>query len=224
MQFIDHDLAKTPEGHVRNRKECCKKPDKTRKYCLPVTFEDPDEKFFAKDYCVEGRRSFTLFQCDNSEVENQINEITSYLDASMVYGSSQEEEHTLRTFIGGLLEQSTNELLPNSSRGFELPCNTTTNDHRKDSCFEAGDTRANVHPGLLTYHTLYGNITVLQKSSRQFMTGVMRGYFKRPGKSSQHLYNTLFTRRCYLYLLIKMCSESIKSTQNISMMKVQTRP
>ncbi|XP_060584395.1 eosinophil peroxidase-like, partial [Ruditapes philippinarum] len=100
MQFIDHDLAKTQEGHVRNRKECCKKPDKTRKYCLPVTFEDPDEKFFAQDYCVEGRRSFTLFQCDNSEVDNQINEITSFLDASMVYGSSQEEEHTLRTFIG----------------------------------------------------------------------------------------------------------------------------
>ncbi|XP_053407489.1 peroxidase mlt-7-like [Mercenaria mercenaria] len=149
MQFIDHDLAKTAEGHVRKKKICCKTPTKATKFCLPIVVEESDDQF-DKDDCMESRRSFVVYRC-NDNVRNQINEITSYLDASMVYGSSEEEEDTLRTKKAGLLKMSTEDFLPISERATSLPCNATD----VSTCYEAGDTRANVHPGLLTYHTVF---------------------------------------------------------------------
>ncbi|XP_045190108.2 peroxidasin homolog pxn-2-like [Mercenaria mercenaria] len=154
MQFIDHDLAKTPEGEISRNRNCCKEnPEKPRAFCMPIIVDEADNHF-EKGYCMDSRRSFTLFRCnDNTKFQNQINDVTAYMDASMVYGSSGKEEKTLRSFIGGHMKESTRQFMPNSTHASELPC--ILKGEGPQFCYEAGDTRANVHPGLTTYHTLF---------------------------------------------------------------------
>jgi hypothetical protein len=65
-----------------------------------------------------GPESFTRSLFDpntgtsTSNPRQQINAITSYLDLSQVYGSSQEVADALRTHSGGLLKTSPGDLLP----------------------------------------------------------------------------------------------------------------
>lgn len=82
-----------------------------------------------------------------------INELTSWLDGSMVYGSSDERAAALRaldgtgrlkTSAGGLLPFNTG-LLPNANEGPIDPA----------SLFLAGDVRANEQIGLTAMHTLF---------------------------------------------------------------------
>lgn len=49
--------------------------------------------------------------------------------------------------------ESSNRFLPNASDASDLPCNVTDPDYRY--CYNTGDTRANVHPGLTSYHTIF---------------------------------------------------------------------
>ena len=70
----------------------------------------------------------------------QINSITSYIDASNVYGSDQATADSLRTIADGKLATSSGGLLP--------PING-------DSDFLAGDVRANENVGLTAIHTLF---------------------------------------------------------------------
>ena len=70
----------------------------------------------------------------------QINSITSYIDASNVYGSDQATADSLRTFAGGKLATTSGGLLP-------------TKDSNGD--FIAGDVRANENVGLTAIHTLF---------------------------------------------------------------------
>lgn len=81
----------------------------------------------------------------------QLNTITTWIDASNVYGSDVERANTLR------LNDGTGRL--NSSAGNLLPFNTTglPNDGGDDDTFLflAGDFRANEQVGLTTMHTLF---------------------------------------------------------------------
>ena len=72
-------------------------------------------------------------------VYQQTNDITSYLDASMIYGSDQETAENLRSFEGGRMKMDANGLLPADEHGM----------------FEAGDIRANEQTGLTSMHTLW---------------------------------------------------------------------
>lgn len=74
-------------------------------------------------------------------VRQQVNELTSYIDASMVYGSDEATARALRTLDGtGRLKVSDGNLLPVASDGF---------------FFAAGDIRANEQVGLTAMHTLF---------------------------------------------------------------------
>jgi hypothetical protein len=80
-----------------------------------------------------------------------INSVTSYIDASMVYGSDQVRADALRTFQGGKMKTSAGNLLPFNTVG--LP-----NDDPfglGSQLFLAGDVRANEQPGLTALHTLF---------------------------------------------------------------------
>ena len=77
----------------------------------------------------------------------QINRITHFIDASMIYGSNKETEKALRSFTGGLLKTT------GSGKG-DLPFSTQT-DARGDPLFMAGDERVNEHTALVVIHTLF---------------------------------------------------------------------
>lgn len=69
----------------------------------------------------------------------QVNTISALIDASNVYGATEEKTHSLREFSGGRLRVSENDLMPRTERG----------------SFVAGDVRANENIGLTAMHTLF---------------------------------------------------------------------
>ncbi len=68
-----------------------------------------------------------------------LNRLSSYVDASSVYGVNKAEVDALRSKVDGKLRMSAGNLLPTNSRGF----------------FLAGDTRVNENPLLTSIHTLW---------------------------------------------------------------------
>ncbi|MHC5062426.1 MAG: peroxidase family protein [Planctomycetota bacterium] len=82
-------------------------------------------------------------------VRQQVNEITAYLDGSVVYGSDALRAAELRA-AGGLLKTSPGDLLPFNVNGFD---NAPTS--MDPSFFLAGDVRANEQVGLTAMHTLF---------------------------------------------------------------------
>ena len=80
----------------------------------------------------------------------QINQITSYIDASNVYGSDPIRASFLRTNDGtGKLKTSAGDLLPFNTAGLPNAGGTSS------SLFLAGDVRANEQIGLAATHTLF---------------------------------------------------------------------
>ncbi|XP_074134262.1 putative oxidoreductase PXDNL isoform X3 [Sminthopsis crassicaudata] len=102
--------------------------------------------------------SMTAFELYARE---QINQLTAYIDASNVYGSSDRESEELRDFTSqrGLLKKGL--LIPSSSKHL-LPFSTgppteCTRDENESliPCFLAGDHRANEQLALTAMHTLW---------------------------------------------------------------------
>ncbi|MEF8722224.1 MAG: peroxidase family protein [Candidatus Accumulibacter delftensis] len=87
-----------------------------------------------------------------SSPREQINEITSYLDASMIYGSDEARALALRTLGGdGKLKTSSGNLLPLNTFGLD---NGTGGSVDPTKFYVAGDLRANDEIGLTAVHTL----------------------------------------------------------------------
>ena len=76
------------------------------------------------------------------EVRDMMNSITGWVDASMVYGSSDEVANRLREFSLGRLKQGNDSMLPLQ----------IGNAHRLN---DAGDIRVNENILLTSYHTIF---------------------------------------------------------------------
>ncbi len=82
----------------------------------------------------------------------QANAITSYLDASMVYGSDAARAAALRTFSSGQLKTSAGNLLPLNTMNL---ANGDNGDPDRAAYYVAGDVRVNEQSGLTAVQTLF---------------------------------------------------------------------
>lgn len=111
-QFLALDFSRLSPFETQECAQSCD-PIDNLPFCSPIAVESDDP-----DYGVEGpNEGRCLFitrvvgecmQPFNSTFSNprqQVNQITHYLDASMVYGNNDQEAAALRTFKGGCLKQ-----------------------------------------------------------------------------------------------------------------------
>ncbi|XP_037084823.1 peroxidase-like [Pollicipes pollicipes] len=124
-QFIDHDFnhALVFNLGAAGSIECCEDGGRTlpgtplHPQCIPISIP-ADDPFYSQfgQRCMSLVRSLPAPSLDCiARPSTPINELTSHLDASNLYGSEQEEQDGLRTFSNGLLITSNNNLLPLSS-------------------------------------------------------------------------------------------------------------
>lgn len=135
-QFLDHDIVETPTIS----------PEEAFDIQVPTgdSWFDP---FHTGTQTIALNRS--LYEVVDG-VREQVNAITSYIDASNVYGSDDERSFALRTLDGtGMLKTSDGDLLPFNEE--ELPNAGSTS----SAFFLAGDVRANEQLGLAAMHTLF---------------------------------------------------------------------
>lgn len=140
-QFIDHDLDLTGGAQPAEA------------YDIIVPEADPhfDQESTGTKVIPFDRSVYDINTgTDPSNPRQQITQITSYLDGSMIYGSNPERATALRTMDGtGRLKTSKNNLLPYNRAGLPNAGGTDS------TLFLAGDIRANEQVGLTTMHTLF---------------------------------------------------------------------
>lgn len=135
-QFLDHDLDLTEAA------------DPAEPFNIAVPQGDPFfDPFHTGTQEIGLNRS--IFLNDGNGVRQQFNEITAYIDASMVYGSDATRAAELRAGTNGLLKTSAGNLLPFNTAGLPNAGGTSSN------LFLAGDVRANEQIGLASVHTLF---------------------------------------------------------------------
>ena len=101
---------------------------------------------------IPGTNTFVL-SASTANPRQQVNEISSFLDASMVYGSDKTRANALRSFSGGRLRTSSNNLLPLNTAG--LPNANDAGIFPDNQLFLAGDVRANENIELIAIQTLF---------------------------------------------------------------------
>jgi peroxidase len=162
-QFIDHDIDLTEDPVPVGVPAL---PGEIISFSVPT---DGTESELPPGTVIPMLRS--RFELDADGVAQQINEITSYIDGSNIYGSNGERAGNLRTGYGGMLLTSdgVNNLTDGSGQflpfNFEVngaflpnaspPVTGTGVPIAPDDLFVSGDVRANEQPGLTSLHTLF---------------------------------------------------------------------
>ncbi|GJQ72253.1 hypothetical protein Trydic_g3344 [Trypoxylus dichotomus] len=163
-QFLDHDITLTATSRAFNSSvpSCCLPgnagflpPEFMHPECMPI--EIPHDDWFLSRFgtrCMEFIRSApaTRINCDLGWRE-QINQVTSYIDGSMIYGSDVRRSESLRTFRGGILQygrRGSHSNPPDPPDG-EI-CRTGA---ISISCFIGGDSRFGEQPALTALHTIW---------------------------------------------------------------------
>lgn len=140
-QFLDHDIDLTDVNE----------PEEQANIIIPTgdPFFDPDStglQFIEFNRSIYDSSTGTSF----FNPREQLNEITSWIDASNVYGSDNIRASELRTNDGtGRLKTSDGDLLPFNTTGLLNAGGTDA------ALFLAGDIRANEQVGLTALHTLF---------------------------------------------------------------------
>ncbi|KAK3578125.1 hypothetical protein CHS0354_010075 [Potamilus streckersoni] len=121
-----------------------------RSACFPIHIPDNDERF--SNPCMNFVRSVAGHDdmCGFGP-RNQLNQASSYLDASFLYGHNDEDAREIRAYQRGLLRMTEQDLFP-SGVVDETQCQT---DRPGDYCMKSGDFRIHVMPGLTALQVLF---------------------------------------------------------------------
>ena len=182
-QFLDHDLDLAPitpsdiafdsSIYSPNRLVKCEDICENNAPCFPIPVPKDDRRLqreclsFTRSsaVCGTGAPSLLLKENNRGVHREQLNAITSYIDGSQIYGSTNEMAGRLREYdergnpTGNLkLGNKTSSgryLLPfNTDPNSQIDCSTGNHNNRSD-CFLAGDIRVNEQVGLISIHTLF---------------------------------------------------------------------
>ncbi|XP_074079725.1 lactoperoxidase-like [Macrotis lagotis] len=165
-QWVDHDLDFAPDTELmvsEYTKEQCDEHCIQEDNCFPIMFPPGDPKLNKQGLCMPFFRAG--FVCPTHPVSSltreQINALTSFLDASMVYGSEKDLANKLRNTSSPLGLMAVNEQYSDNGLAFPpfenknpSPCKFI-NATAGVPCFLAGDSRANEHTLLAIFHTLF---------------------------------------------------------------------
>lgn len=163
-QIVDHDLDFAPETEADNySKAQCDEHCIQGDNCFPIRFPTGDPKLKTQGKCMPFFRAG--FVCPTSPYQSlareQINALTSFMDASLVYGAESGLANRLRNLSSPLGLMAVNEEV--SDHGLPLlpfvkvkpsPCEVI-NATAGVPCFLAGDSRASEQILLATSHTLF---------------------------------------------------------------------
>nr|UCK81635.1 thyroid peroxidase-like protein [Arenicola marina] len=166
-QFMDHDMVKTASAKLiaddgSKVDPTCGGPDEggcatdgpENEECFPISLNPGDEDFGHLD-CLSFVRSQGGTTDDCAGPRQQLNQITSVIDASNVYGSDEAHANSLRDLGTGRLLYRANPTNPGGQNllpAFDDSACTTT---PAEPCIVAGDGRANEQVGLTALHTLF---------------------------------------------------------------------
>ncbi|XP_019591965.2 lactoperoxidase isoform X1 [Rhinolophus sinicus] len=165
-QIVDHDLDFAPDtemGSSKHSKVQCDKYCIQGDNCFPIMIPPDDPKFKTQGKCMPFFRAG--FVCPTppyqSLARDQINALTSFLDASFVYGPEPSLASRLRNLSSPLGLMAINQEVwdhglayPPFENKKRSPCefiNTTAH----VPCFLTGDSRASEHTLLAVSHTLF---------------------------------------------------------------------
>ena len=174
-QFLDHDLdlvvELTPEEANCDIVNCV-----CTDVCAPVRVPSDDEAF-GEDQpragaCLPVARTIPACETEDFQARNHLNELTHYIDGSMIYGSTEERALFLREPKGGLLRvgddfptiggkpslpqvSATPPCLPAEPLEEGVPEPERCCPEGSDKCFIAGDVRANEQVSLTVMHTIW---------------------------------------------------------------------
>ena len=164
-QFVDHDINMGPDTSDSAAPPCnhCDFTD----VCDPIRVSGNDTYFglgtLQNADCLPLRRTASECVYDppgQMPPRQQLNDVTSYLDASTVYASTRNNANRLRTFQNGLLKSSpplfpgTKEILP-----YDTDCEGDSCDYVQcmfnQTCFLCGDVRCNDQTTLTILHIIW---------------------------------------------------------------------
>ncbi|XP_021965343.1 peroxidasin homolog isoform X1 [Folsomia candida] len=168
-QFLDHDLDHAlPSLSIESFGErvSCRRTCENVAPCFPMQAPTGDVRIRTRK-CMEFTRSagvcgsgVTSILFESLQQREQINQLTSYIDASQVYGSSEIELTALRSITEPIYLRNGIFMFPNKPL---MPFATDDNfvDCRRNfrmsdvPCFVGGDIRVNEQVGLLAMHTIW---------------------------------------------------------------------
>ena len=169
--FAAHDFALTVEFPNPN---CDIQNCVCTDVCAPIRVPADDQAFGVgtprNGSCLPFSRTLPACSTKDFQARAQVNEITHYLDGSVVYGSTKTRANFLREFVGGRLKvgdpfpagtgrDSLPQIPPcpprENSKGEELPPAESCCPPGFDTCFVAGDVRANEEVSFIVIHTIW---------------------------------------------------------------------
>ncbi|KAJ8918520.1 hypothetical protein NQ315_015227 [Exocentrus adspersus] len=166
-QFLDHDMTATASSRKANQEtiSCCNYNGVTHPECFPVLLESYDPFTKNNVTCIEFVRSAPAPTCCLGPRE-QLNQVSAFIDGSVIYGADEELTRKLRTFDNGMLKMLYTEdgraLLPVSD-DLTDGCNRHDQQVHGRYCFLtvqafkpiSGDARANENLHLTSMHLLW---------------------------------------------------------------------